>query len=87
MGITYSMHAGEDMRTSYKVLVGNTERKRSIRAVDVDRMIILRFLTGIRCFKIESNGGCCDHGNEPPVSIKSGEFQLSDCQVLCGVSY
>jgi len=28
--------------------------------------------------------GCCEHGNEPSVSIKCGQFveQLSNCQLL-----
>jgi hypothetical protein len=36
-------------------------------------------VTGFIWLGIHSNGGCCEHGNEPSVSIKGGE--------CLGVSY
>jgi hypothetical protein len=66
-----------EMKYAYKILIGNPEKNHA-EHLDVDGNMILERMLGKWCGKFWTGfiwlRGSCEYGNEPSVSIRSGDF-------------
>jgi hypothetical protein len=73
MGWAAHLVGMEEMWIAYKIFIGKTERKRQFGRYENNSRMDLREIgwEGVDWIDLM---GCCEHGNEPSVSIKVGKF-------------